>query len=368
MKTTVLNDVHRALGARLVEFGGFEMPVQYSSIVDEHNIVRNGAGLFDLCHMGRFLVEGERAIEAVDHVTTNHVAKMKTGQIRYSLVLNETGGVRDDILVYKMPDKVLLVVNASNRDKLVAWFAEHLVRPGAALHDRSEDIAMIAVQGPKAESILAPVTKTEWVSDLPALGYYKISDASFDIAGRQFEGHVSRTGYTGEDGFELYVPSEKATDLWNALREHAGDALVPCGLGARDTLRLEAGMPLYGHELGEEWNPLEANLQFAIKTKKPNGFIGRDALLAGKEAGLARELRAYRVDSKRVARDGMDVFDGARAVGRVTSGGPSPTLGCNIALAYIDRNVSTDAKLEVQVRKSREPLVAHEFPFYKRER
>ncbi|MCA8961400.1 MAG: glycine cleavage system aminomethyltransferase GcvT [Planctomycetes bacterium] len=371
MKTTVLNPVHRDLKARLVEFGGYEMPVQYDSIVEEHLAVRQRAGLFDLCHMGRFVVHGPRAIEAVDHVTTNDVAKMKTGQIRYSLVCNERGGVRDDVLVYRMPDHVLLVVNASNRDKLMAWFAEHLVQPGASLRDESEDVAMIAIQGPRAESLLSPLTSTTWVGDLSALGYYKMSDVVVRVGGKESRGHVSRTGYTGEDGFELYVPTEDAIDLWHEISEHCArahgaDALRPCGLGARDTLRLEAGMPLYGHELDEETNPLEAGLDFAIKLKKPGGFIGRDAMVAAKAVGLKHELRAFTVESKRVAREGMEVFSGERRVGRVTSGAPSPTIGRNIALAYVERDVPAEAALEVQVRKAREPLSPHTFPFYKR--
>ncbi|MEM7261182.1 MAG: glycine cleavage T C-terminal barrel domain-containing protein, partial [Planctomycetota bacterium] len=197
-------------------------------------------------------------------------------------------------------------------------------------------------------------------------GTHGILCRPYSIAGHEFSGYVSRTGYTGEDGFELYVPSERAVDLWNALREHAGDDLVPCGLGARDTLRLEAGMPLYGHELDEETNPLQAGLKFAIKLKKPNGFLGQDALVAGRDAGLPRELRAYTVESKRVAREGMDVLHGDDVVGRVTSGAPSPTLGKNIAVAYVDCGVPADAPLTVQVRKAREPLAPHDFPFYKR--
>lgn len=368
LKKTCLNPVHRDLGARLVGFGGYEMPVQYRSIVDEHHTVRQRAGLFDLCHMGRFEVRGERAIEALDRVVTNHVAKIQVGQIRYSLVLNDEGGVRDDILIYRMPDSVLLVVNAGNREKLMGWFAERLVQPGASLHDQSEETAMIAVQGPAAEAILAPHTKTEWVDQLSDLGYYAMTAGTVSVGGTSYVGHISRTGYTGEDGFELYVPSSQACELWHALSEVGGDQLDPCGLGARDTLRLEAGMPLYGHELTEETNPLEAGLKFAIKLKKPSEFIGKGPLVEAKGRGLERELRGFTVDSRRVAREGMPVFHGDDQVGEVTSGAPSPTLGGNIASAYILRSVPSDAPLEVQVRKDRAPLVPHKLPYYQRQK
>ncbi len=367
MKKTILNQAHRRHGARLVEFGGFEMPVQYDSIVSEHHQVRNQAGLFDLCHMGRVEIRGERAVEAIDHVITNHAAKLAVGDIRYSLVLNEEGGVRDDILVYRLEDCYWFVVNAGNRDKLIAWFGEKLVQPGAKLEDRSEELAMIAVQGPAAESILAPLSETTWVPELSQLGYYKITAGRVTIGGESWRGWISRTGYTGEDGFELYVPSSEVEALWEALLEHSdSDRLKPCGLGARDTLRLEAGMPLYGHELSETINPLEAGLRFAVKLKKPNGFIGADALRQVADQGPERKLRAYSVDGKRVARDGMRVLAGDEAVGVVTSGAPSPTLGKNIAVALVRADLEDNAALEVEIRKHRAALVPHEYPFYKR--
>lgn len=368
MKLTVLNDVHRRLGGRLVEFGGFEMPVQYSSIVEEHNTVRTAAGLFDLCHMGRFEVTGEGAVAAVNHVITNNVAAMPVGQIRYALVLNDAGGVRDDVLVYRMKDSVLLVVNASNRDKLLGWFGDRLPTQDAVFHDRSEEIAMIAVQGPAAEGILAPVTTTTWVEDLPSLGYYRISDCVVNLGGSEFRGHISRTGYTGEDGFELYVTSDRAVELWDAVTAAGGEVLKPCGLGARDTLRLEAGMPLYGHELDEQTSPIEANLGFAVKLKKPDGFIGSDAVRQVKQEGPPRRLRGFTVEGRRVAREGMTVYAGDEAVGTTTSGAPSPTLGRNIAMAYVASNVADDVPLEVDIRGTRVPLAPHSVPFYEREK
>lgn len=374
LETTPLDPLHRELGARMVDFAGWSMPVQYTSIVDEHHAVRKRAGLFDLCHMGRFEVRGPKAVEAVDAVTTNHVAKMKRGKIRYSLVPNEEGGVRDDILIYRMEDEpggdqnVLLVVNASNRDKLMAWFGENLVRPGANLYDRSNELAMIAVQGPEAQSIIAPVVDTEWTESLSALGYYEITPARIRCTGEEIEGFVSRTGYTGEDGFELYVPNETAIDLWSAITDLGGDTLIPCGLGARDTLRLEAGMPLYGHELGEDLSPVAANLGFAIKAKKPNGFIGRDAIVDAQQNGTPRVLRGFTVEGRRIAREDMPIFLGDKEVGRTTSGAPSPTLEKPIAMAYVDRDVAEDAELEVGIRKTRAKLTPHAVPFYSRKR
>ncbi len=366
MQKTVLNTVHRDLGARLVEFGGYEMPVQYESIVGEHQAVRNGAGLFDLCHMGRFEFSGADAVAAVDQLVTNEVGRMDRGQIRYALVLNERGGVRDDVLVYRLPESVLLVVNAGNRAKLLDWIDSRLTHRGVRFVDRSEELAMVAVQGPLAEGLLAPLVETAWVRRLEDLGYYRITAATAAVGGKEYAGWVSRTGYTGEDGFEIYVPAVAAADLWTGLRRHAGSRLVPCGLGARDTLRLEAGMPLYGHELDEETNPLEAGLRFGVRLDKPGGFIGRDALLGVERAGPRRRLAGFTVDGRRVARQGMPVLDGATQVGTVTSGAPSPTLGKNIAVAYVERRVPENARLTVDVRGTPESLIPHKLPFYSR--
>ena len=368
MQKTVLNPIHVELGARLVEFGGYEMPVWYSSLTAEHHTVRQRAGLFDLCHMGRYEITGNRAVEAVDAVVTNHVARMKTGQIRYSLVCNEQGGVRDDILIYRLPDRVWLVVNAGNRDKLLGWFGDHLTGPDVTFRDRSDELAMIALQGPLAESLLAPHVSTTWVEDLPSLGYYKISDAVLRVGGKERSGWISRTGYTGEDGFELYLPAEEACDAWRDLQEACGDVVEPCGLGCRDTLRLEAGMPLYGHELDEETDPISAGLTFGVRLKKPNGFIGQAALARIAEEGPTRRLRGFVVEGKRPARQGATVHWGDRQVGIVTSGSPSPTLGHPIACAFVASDVPDDAALEVETRGSRSPLRPTPLPFYTRER
>ena len=368
MRKTVLHPIHVELGARLVEFGGYEMPVWYSSLTDEHHTVRKGAGLFDLCHMGRYEITGERAVEAVDAVVTNHVAKMKTGQIRYSLVCNERGGVRDDILIYRLPDRVWLVVNAGNRDKLLGWFGDHLTGEGVTFRDRSDEIAMIALQGPRAESLLAPHVATTWVPDLPSLGYYKISDCTLTVGGTERTGWISRTGYTGEDGFELYLPAEEACVAWRDLAAACGDDAKPCGLGCRDTLRLEAGMPLYGHELDEETDPFSAGLDFGVRMKKPNGFIGHEALAKIRAEGPPRKLRGFVVEGKRPARQGSTVHAGDRTVGVVTSGSPSPTLEVAIACAFIDADVTADTPLEVDIRGKRSPLRPVDLPFYSREK
>jgi len=365
---TVLNPVHRDLGARLVEFGGYEMPVWYSSLTEEHHAVRRGAGLFDLCHMGRLEVVGPRAVEAVDSVITNHVAAMRPGQIRYALVCNERGGVRDDILAYRLPDRVWLVVNAGNREKLLGWFAERLVRDGAELRDRSEEIAMIAVQGPRAADLLAAHVRTTWVRDISSLGYYKISDLVLSIGGHVHSGWISRTGYTGEDGFELYVPAEVAAEVWMSIQRAFGEGVQPCGLGCRDTLRLEAGMPLYGHELDEETDPIGAGLSFGVKLDKPGGFIGRDALARIAAEGPRRTLRGFVVEGKRPARQGCAVLADGRPVGVVTSGSPSPTLESCIACAYVESAVPASTPLEVDIRGNLAALRPVPLPFYSRER
>jgi len=227
---------------------------------------------------------------------------------------------------------------------------------------------MIAVQGPASETLLAPRVSTTWVHDLPSLGYYHISDLALDIGGRVHRGWISRTGYTGEDGFELYVPAPEAAEVWRAISDEFGDAIRPCGLGCRDTLRLEAGMPLYGHELGEEIDPISAGLEFGIRFKKPGGFIGREALLRIRAEGPARRLRGFTVEGKRPARQGCAIYLGDRVVGEVTSGSPSPTLGVPIACAYVESGVDESAKLEVDIRGRRSSLVPTPLPFYRRER
>ncbi len=367
MHQTPLNARHRELGARMVEFGGWDMPVQYSGpsggIVNEHLATRTAAGLFDLCHMGRFFLEGPRAITTLDRLLTFDVAGMKPGQARYGFLLNEDGHTLDDVILYRLGlDRWFLVVNASNRTKDLAWIADHL-QQGTSLEDATFRLGMIAIQGPKSVSIL---TQTMHLP-LGELGYYTCTMAAEQAL------IVGRTGYTGEDGFEVYLPAEGAVKLWDKLLEGWGPStggaggLVPVGLGARDTLRLEAAMPLYGHELDETTTPVEAGLNFAVSWDKSD-FIGKQALLNQKTVGPARRLVGFEVsDGKKVARQGYPIFKGDDWVGQVTSGTYSPTFQKNLGMAYV-RSEYKDlgTELEVDVRGKRVPIRVVKRPFYKR--
>ncbi|MDE0960673.1 MAG: glycine cleavage system aminomethyltransferase GcvT [Planctomycetota bacterium] len=363
MKKTVLNEAHQRHGARLVEFGGFEMPVWYSSLTAEHHAVRQRAGVFDLCHMGRFEIVGDDPMAALDRVVTQDVSRMKKGQVRYSLVCNDEGGVLDDILIYRLPDRLWLVVNAGNRQKLLKWFGERLV--GAEVIDHSDDLAMVALQGPLACSLLAPHIERSAGRALADLGYYRISRAQVNLTGTPIDGWISRTGYTGEDGFELYIPSATAEPVFEALLQ-LSDEVIPCGLGCRDTLRLEAGMPLYGHELSEQQDPIGAGLSFAVALDKEGGFIGQPALRKVVASGPRRQLRGFVVEGKRPARQGSVILHNSVPVGEVTSGSPSLTLGVPIACGYVDASLSEEAPLEVDLRGKSSPLSPHPLPFYRR--
>ena len=363
MKKTVLNAAHQRHGARLVEFGGFEMPVWYSGLTEEHHAVRQRAGVFDLCHMGRFEIVGDDPVAALDRVVTQDVSRMKKGQVRYSLVCNDEGGVLDDILIYRLPDRLWLVVNAGNRQKLLHWFGERLV--GAKVIDHSEDLAMVALQGPLACALLAPHIDRAHHRATADLGYYRISRAQVNLTGTPIDGWISRTGYTGEDGFELYIPSGSAESVFDALLD-LSDEVIPCGLGCRDTLRLEAGMPLYGHELSEQQDPIGAGLSFGVALDKEGGFIGEPALREVVAHGPRRQLRGFVVEGKRPARQGAVILHDSQPVGVVTSGSPSPTLGVPIACGYVDSSVSEEAPLEVDLRGKSAPLSPHPLPFYRR--
>jgi aminomethyltransferase len=361
MLKTPLYDHHVALSGRIVDFAGWAMPVQYSTITDEHRAVRTAAGLFDISHMGRLRVSGSGAVALVERLVTCRVAGMKDGQVRYGLVTNEAGGILDDVLVYRTEGTdVALVVNASNREKIVAWIDRHRGDCDAGLLDETFDTAMLAVQGPSAAGLLAPHLD----SDPASLGYYRYA------AGKAFgvPAAVSRTGYTGEDGFELIVPAAEAAAVWDKLvdagRPHG---LLPCGLGCRDTLRLEAAMPLYGHELSEEIDPVTAGLGFAVALDK--GFIGRDAVAAVKERGPQRVRIGLRLAGKRIAREGTPVLSGNETVGAVTSGTFSPTLQASIAMAYVPPGLAAaGTALAVDLRGKQEPAEVVPLPFYKRTR
>jgi aminomethyltransferase len=361
---TPLHGWHASHGGRLVDFAGWSMPVQYTSIVAEHNATRTAAGLFDVSHMGRVRFEGPAAESFLERIVTRRVAGMPAGQVRYALVTNDAGGVLDDVLVYHLTHSrganyYQLVVNASNRGKIVRWLLDHRDGAEVEIHDATLETAMIAVQGPRALEIVRPLTGF----DPENLAYYH--GAECDIIGTS--GLVSRTGYTGEDGCELIVPAEAALTLWEALFDAAqaiGGGAV--GLGARDTLRLEAGMPLYGHELDEQTDPFQAGLAFAVNLKDRK-FPGSEALAKRKTDTRAPARIGLELTGKRVPREGYPVLSGEKSIGRITSGTFSPTLNRPIAMAYVDREYAQPgAELTVDIRGTREPARAVGLPFYKR--
>ena len=357
---TPFHDWHATNGGRMVEFGGWHMPVQYSTIVEEHNVVRNSAGLFDISHMGRLQFSGDDACSFLDYLLTNDVSKLQVGQVRYSLVCSESGGVLDDVLVYRLADCYMLVVNASNRAKIVEWIGQHISKFNVKFEDQTLTHAMIAVQGPKAVEILVALGAEAAAEHR----YYSVS--SMTVAG--MDALVSRTGYTGEDGFELIVPNEAGLELWKVLLE-TGQlfGVQACGLGCRDTLRLEAAMPLYGHELNEDTDPLTAGLSFAVKLEAAD-FIGRDSLRKIAESPTGKVRVGLELEGKRIAREGAGVLSGEQSVGEVTSGTFSPTLQKAIAMGYVDAAVSeSGTKVEIDIRRKRHTARVVDLPFYKRE-
>ena len=357
-RQTPLHAWHVARKARMVPFGGWDMPVQYTSILDEHKAVRSAAGLFDISHMGRLAVDGPDATKLVETVFTNDPAGMRPGQVRYGFVLNETGGTLDDILVTKWsPDSFELVVNASNREKIVAWVDRHQAGRDVTVTDRTFELAMLAVQGPKAVEVAAGLVTGV---DVVGLKYYTAAKAECLGAAAV----VSRTGYTGEDGFEIILPSDKAVTLADALVERG---VVLCGLGCRDTLRLEAGMPLYGHELTEAVNPIHAGLGWAVKPNK-GAFVGRDAVNAALADQSSRPVRVGLIlEGKRAAREGSTVLADGHPIGTVTSGSYAPTLGQSIAMANVTpAHAAVGTALSVDVRGTIIPATVTGIPFYKR--
>lgn len=351
---TPLHDWHAAHGGRMVEFGGWHMPVQYKSITDEHHAVRRAAGLFDIAHMGRLKFTGPDREKFLDHLLTNDVASLKPGQVRYSLVCNGAGGVLDDVLVTRFDGWHLLVVNASNRLKIVDWVERHRAGFDVRVEDMSAEWSMLALQGPKSVELLSPLVN----SDIAGLKYYFGCEA--EVLG--VRGIVSRTGYTGEDGFEVILPNVDANKLWEMLIERGA---LPCGLGCRDTLRLEAAMPLYGHELSELIDPISAGLSFAVKLEVKD-FIGKAALLA-KPQPPAKQRVGLVLAGRRIAREGAQVLAGQVDIGEVTSGTFSPTLEKPIAMAYLERAAAIlDANVEVDIRGQSERATIVKLPFYRR--
>ena len=361
LQTTPLAQRHAELGARMIEFGGWLMPVQYGSILDEHRAVRERVGLFDLSHMGELFVEGPAAGEALASALVTNPPALKVGRAHYSMITAPDGGVIDDLIVYRLgEERFLVVANASNALVVSDALAERLSGFKAVLDDRSLATALIAIQGPRSVEVLQPHTDVE----LGSLRYYAIAEGH--VAG--IEALVARTGYTGEDGFEVFVDWGRAADLWDALLPAVRDAEgLPVGLGARDTLRLEAGMPLYGNELDRSTNPFEANLGRVVKLDKPGDFIGRAALERVAATGPARRLVGLVVEGRGIARHGYPVHAEERRTGVVTSGTQSPTLGSPIAMAYV---ASGDAEpgtiLEVEIRDQRVPARVVPLPFYER--
>lgn len=357
---TPLHDWHVAHGGRMVEFGGWHMPVQYKSITDEHHAVRRAAGLFDIAHMGRLCFSGPDAVKFLDRLLTNDVASLKPGQVRYSLICNDAGGVLDDVLVTKFDGWHLLVVNASNRRKIMDWIERQCGDFDVKVEDLSDELSMLALQGPRSVELLAPLVK----GDIAGLKYYFGCEA--DVLGER--SIVTRTGYTGEDGFEVITPRDHGLKLWEALVERgASVGLLPCGLGCRDTLRLEAAMPLYGHELSESIDPFTAGLSFAVKPQAKD-FIGKAALLAMPQPP-AKQRIGLMLAGRRIAREGTQVLAGQVAIGEVTSGTFSPTLEKSIAMAYVARAAAVvGANVEVNVRGQCERATIVELPFYRRAR
>jgi aminomethyltransferase len=358
---TPLYDWHVSRGARMVDFAGWEMPVQYTSIVEEHEAVRTAVGLFDISHMGRLTLEGPDALAFIQEVYTNDAASLGRGQARYGLICNERGGILDDVLVYRFEPFWMMVVNASNREKIVAWLAQHQGSRKAKVTDKTAEWAMVAVQGPRAQALAT--ASGDGFSDLK---YY------FAKLGLSAPIHiVSRTGYTGEDGCEIIVPAAEVRALCDRLEQLSakhGLGLKPCGLAARDTLRLEAAMALYGHELNEEIDPFQAGLAWAVKMEKGD-FIGREALTRRRQDRAERKRIGLELEGKRIAREGADVLASGKRIGKVTSGTFGPTVGKVIAMAYIDPDYAAAGRAcEVDVRGKPVPARTVALPFYRRER
>ncbi|SDF35837.1 glycine cleavage system aminomethyltransferase GcvT [Sporolituus thermophilus] len=360
-KKTPLYDIHVASGAKIIEFGGWLMPVQYTGIIEEHRAVRQAAGLFDVSHMGEVSVSGPDATAYVNRLVTNDASRLAVNQVMYTPMCYDHGGVVDDLLVYRLGEQeYLLVINAANIDKDYAWMVQHAANYDVTVKNISDVTAELALQGPRAEAILQPLTD----EDLSTIKYYWLRR---HVRVDGIDCLISRTGYTGEDGFEIYCAPEEAGRLWNRLMEVGKPlGLVPAGLGARDTLRFEAGLPLYGHELSESITPLEAGLGVFVKFDKQS-FIGYEALLAQKNAGVRRKIVGIEMVGRGIARAGYACHAADRVIGTVTSGTYAPTLDKNLALAILETEFSapgTEVAVEIRGKLVEAKVVAK--PFYKR--
>lgn len=353
---TPFYDYHVAAGAKMVEFAGFIMPVQYKGITAEHLAVRNKVGLFDLSHMGEFAVAGPGALDFLQRVTTNNVANLDIGRIQYSCLTNTRGGIIDDLLVYRLPESYLLVVNAANRAKDLKWLQSHLPDE-VQLEDRSDETGLLAIQGPNSQVVMSRLTD----HDLDSMAYY--SWAMADVGGAKVL--FSRTGYTGEDGFEIYIPSGDADTVWQAVTEAGSpEGMELVGLGARDSLRLEMKMALYGNDMDEGTTPVEAGLSWAVDLN--TDFIGRDVVARQKEQKPTRRLVCLELEGRAFPRSGYPIFDGDEAIGKVTSGTFSPSLQKPIALGYVPRaKARPGSTVEVEIRNKRFPAAVVKPPFYK---
>ena len=363
LKTTPLNARHRALGARMVGFAGWDMPVEYAGVSEEHNAVRTRAGLFDVSHMGEIEIAGKDALAAVQHIASNDTSKLAIGQAQYSALMTADGTFVDDLLVYRLADDhYMFVVNAANVDKDFAYIREHITPAGDAVAVNSSNrYALLALQGPVAREVLQPLTGV----DLAAMKYYRFAPG--EVAG--LKATVSRTGYTGEDGFEVFVAPSLAERAWDAILQAGAPAgVVPVGLAARDTLRLEAAMRLYGNDMDETTTVLECDLGWIVGWNK-TGFLGMDVLRRQKEQGLTRRIVGFEMVDRAIARHGYDVVDGATTIGQVTSGTQTPFLKRAIGMAYVpaDRTEpGTILTVDVRGRRAAARVVA--MPFYKRPR
>lgn len=353
-KQTPLYQYHKRLNARTTQFCGWDMPLVYSSIIEEHNAVRRKAGLFDTSHMGVFYVSGLKSIEYLNRITVGDIAGLVQGQAKYSLFLNENGGIVDDLIIYKREADFLLVVNAANTQNDFKWLKEHRIEQ-ADVKDISDQVGILALQGPDSEKILQPMLK----NDLSALKYFRLIKPQFNDLSPEFS-MLARTGYTGEDGFEIVISNDSVPALWDNL---ISSGVKPCGLGCRDSLRLEACMPLHGHEITEQTTPLEAGLKWAIFWDKD--FIGKDALVKQRDEGISKFLTAFILESG-IAREKCDIILNSNPVGKVTSGSFSPTLKRGICLGYTNNKLEPGTQVEIIVHGKPRPAKAVKKPFYRR--
>lgn len=363
LKRTPLFDSYKQYGGKTIDFGGWELPVQFSSIKEEHEAVRTKSGLFDVSHMGEITVQGEDSLAYLQKLLTNDVSKLKTGQAQYSAMCYEDGGTVDDLLVYKIDENdYLLVVNASNIEKDFEWMKKS-VAGSTEVHNVSDSYGQLALQGPLAEKVLQRLTKVE----LSEIGFFKFKT---NVKIGDHDALVSRTGYTGEDGFEIYGEPAAIVALWDLiLKEGKEDGVLPCGLGARDTLRFEACLALYGQELSKDITPLEAGIGFAVKLKKEEDFFGQKALVLQKEAGVPRKLVGLEMIDKGIPRHGYPIYKDDIQIGEVTTGTQSPTLKKNIGLGLIDSKFAElGTEIEVEIRGKHLKAVTVATPFYKRQK